>query len=58
MVDEVIREGREGALIELTDRLATVALAPLTRSTLPRWKSWQAKLPASQALKHTTENDA
>jgi len=54
VVDEVIREGREGALIELTDRLATVALAPLTRSTLPRWKSWQAKLPASQALKHTT----
>lgn len=33
MVHEVIREAREGALIELTDKLATVALAPLTRSS-------------------------
>lgn len=33
MANEVIREAREGVLIELTDRLATVALAPLTRSS-------------------------
>jgi hypothetical protein len=54
VVHEVIREARAGALIELTDKLATVALEPLTRSTAATLEELAQEVARiAGAVKHT-----